>query len=445
MFDALSDKLSLVFKKLRGHGRITEANISDALREVRLALLEGDVHFKVVKDFLERVKVKALGQDVLESVTPAQQFIKIVYDELVNTLGGETAELNFSGKVPVVFMLVGLQGTGKTTQSAKLALYLRNKKRKPCLVSLDIYRPAAYEQLKKLAAQISVPFFEYSQPATPLEIARDSIVFAEKSGCDTIILDTAGRLQIDEELMDELKALRKNISMNEVFLVVDAMTGQEALNVAEQFNKVVSLTGLILTKLDGDARGGAALSAKTVTGVPIKFVGVGEKLNAFEVFHPDRMASRILGMGDVVSLVEKAQDVIDKKQAEDWQKKMMKGQFSLEDFKEQFKYMKKMGSLESIMGFLPGMNKLKNEVDWDKMEKEFKRMEAIINSMTLKERKNPDILNGSRKRRIAQGSGTNVQEVNALLKNYFQAKKIFNQIKLKGAKNVLRGLGGIFK
>lgn len=445
MFDTLSDKLGIVFKKLRGHGRITESNISDALREVRLALLEADVHFKVVKEFLERVKGRALGQDVLNSVTPAQQFIKIVYDELVNTLGGETSELNFSGKTPVVFMLVGLQGTGKTTQSAKLALHLRNKKRKPCLVSLDVYRPAAYEQLKKLAAQIAVPFFEYSSPATPLDIAHQSMVFAEKSGCDTVIFDTAGRLQIDEALMDELKGLRSAISMNEVMLVVDAMTGQEALNVADRFNQDVKLTGLILTKLDGDARGGAALSAKSVTGVPIKFVGMGEKLNAFEIFHPDRVASRILGMGDVVSLVEKAQDVVDKKQAEDWQKKMMKGQFSLEDFKDQFKYMKKMGSLESIMGFLPGMNKLKNEVDWDKMEKEFKRMEAIVNSMTLKERRNPDIMNGSRKRRVALGSGTSVQEVNNLLKNYFQAKKVFNQIRLKGAKNVMRGLGSIFK
>lgn len=445
MFDSLSDKLGQVFKKLRGHGRITESNISDALREVRLALLEADVHFKVVKEFLDRVKERALGQDVLDSVTPAQQFIKIVYDELVNTLGGETSELNFSGKTPVVFMLVGLQGTGKTTQSAKLALLLRNKKRKPCLVSLDVYRPAAYEQLKKLALQIAVPFFEYNQPAKPLDIACQSIVFAEKSGCDTIIFDTAGRLQIDEALMEELKGLRSAIPMNEVLLVVDAMTGQEALNVADRFNQDVKLTGLILTKLDGDARGGAALSAKSVTGVPIKFAGMGEKLNAFEVFHPDRIASRILGMGDVVSLVEKAQDIVDKKQAEDWQKKMMKGQFSLEDFKEQFKYVKKLGSVESIMGFLPGMNKLKNEVDWDKMEKEFNRIEAIINSMTLKERRNPDIMNGSRKRRVALGSGTTVQEVNNLLKNYFQAKKVFNQIKLKGAKNVMRGIGGIFK
>ncbi len=445
MFDALSDKLGTVFKKLRGHGRITEGNISDALREVRLALLEADVHFRVVKEFLDRVKEKALGLEVLNSVTPAQQFIKIVYDELVNTLGGQTAELNFSGKMPVVFMLVGLQGTGKTTQSAKLALHLRNKKRKPCLVSLDVYRPAAYEQLKKLASQIAVPFFEYHQPAKPLDIAKASIVFAEKTGCDTVIFDTAGRLQIDEALMEELKSLRAEINMNEVLLVVDAMTGQEALNVAERFNQDVKLTGLVLTKLDGDARGGAALSAKSVTGVPIKFVGVGEKLNAFEIFHPDRVASRILGMGDVVTLVEKAQDVVDRKQAEDWQKKMMKGQFTLEDFKEQFKYMKKLGSFESIMGFLPGMNKLKKEIDWDKMEKEFKRMEAIINSMTLKERKNPDILNGSRKRRIALGSGTTVQEVNALIKNYFQAKKMFNQIRLKGAKNIMRGLGGIFK
>lgn len=445
MFDTLTDKLGLVFKKLRGHGRITETNINDALREVRLALLEADVHFKVVKDFLERVKVKALGQEVLSSVTPAQQFVKIVHEELLETLGGTTAELNFSGKTPAVIMLVGLQGSGKTTQASKLALYLRNKKRKPGLVSLDVYRPAAYDQLKKLSAQIAVPFFEYTAPQKPVDIAKSSIVFAEKNGVDTLIFDTAGRLHIDESLMDELKELRSAVNMNEVLLVIDAMTGQESLAVAEWFNKDVNITGLIMTKLDGDARGGAALSAKSVTGVPIKFAGIGEKVNAFEVFHPDRMVSRILGMGDVVTLVEKAQDVVDQKKAEEWQKKLMKGGFTLEDFKEQFKYMNKLGSLESIMGFLPGMNKLKNEIDWDKMDKEFKRMDAIISSMTVKERRNPDVLNGSRKRRIAMGSGTSAQEINTLLKNYFQAKKMFNQIKLKGAKNVMRGMGGIFK
>lgn len=445
MFDSLSDKLSLVFKKLRGHGRITETNITDALREVRLALLEADVHFKVVKDFLEKVKEKALGQEVLHSVTPAQQFVKIVYDELVSILGGATAELDFSGKPPAVIMLVGLQGSGKTTQAAKLALHLRNKKRKTGLVSLDVYRPAAYDQLKKLADQTSIPFFEYEKGKKPLEIAKESLIFADKHGIDTLIFDTAGRLHIDEALMNELKDIRKEIKINEVLLVIDAMIGQEALNVAERFNVDIKLTGLILTKLDGDARGGAALSARTVTGVPIKFVGVGEKLNAFEVFHPERMVSRILGMGDVVTLVERAQEVVDQKQAQEWQKKLSKGGFTLEDFREQFKYMKKMGSLESIMGFLPGMNKLKNEIDWDKMEKEFKRMDAIISSMTVKERRNPDIINGNRKRRIAMGSGTTVQEVNTLLKNYFQAKRMFNLLKQKGHKNVLRGLGGLFK
>lgn len=445
MFDNLTDKLGLVFKKLRGQGRITEANINDALREVRLALLEADVHFKVVKNFLDRVKEKALGQEVLQSVTPAQQFIKIVYDEMVNTLGGERAELNLSGKPPVVIMLVGLQGSGKTTQAAKLALYLRNKKRKAGLVSLDIYRPAAYDQLKKLSAQISVPFYEYEQGKRPLQIAKEAIIFAEKNGIDTLIFDTAGRLHIDEDLMRELKELRSSIPMNEVLLVIDSMIGQEALNVADRFNQDVNITGLILTKLDGDARGGAALSAKSITGVPIKFIGIGEKINALEVFYPDRMASRILGMGDIVTLVEKAQDVVEQKKAEEWQKKLLKGRFTLEDFKEQFSYIDKMGSLESIMGFLPGMNRLKNEVDWDKMKKEMKRMEAIINSMTVKERNNPDILNGSRKRRIAMGSGTTVQQVNALLKNYLEAKKVFTQLKLKGPKNILRGLGSIFK
>lgn len=445
MFDNLTDKLGLVFKKLRGHGRITESNINDALREVRFALLEADVHFKVVKEFLDRVKEKALGQEVLQSVTPAQQFIKIVYDELVQILGGETAEINLSGRPPTIIMLVGLQGSGKTTQAGKLALFLRNKKRKPLLVSLDVYRPAAYEQLKKLANQISIPFFEYSQGKKPLEIAKESIVFAEKNLYDTVIFDTAGRLHIDDELMAELKELRNSFNMNEVLLVIDSMIGQEALNVADRFNKEVNITGLILTKLDGDARGGSALSAKTITGVPIKFIGVGEKLNALEVFYPDRMASRILGMGDIVTLVEKAQDVIEQKKAEELQKKLLKGKFTLEDFKEQFRYIDKMGSLESIIGFLPGMNRLKNEIDWDKMKKEMKRMEAIINSMTIKERNNPEIINGSRKRRIAMGSGTTVQEVNALLKNYFQAKKVFVQLRLKGPKNILRGLSSIFR
>lgn len=445
MFDTLTDKLGQVFKKLRGHGRITESNISEALREVRIALLEADVHLKVVKEFLDRVKEKALGQEVLASVTPAQQFIKIVADELVNILGSQTYDLDFSGKPPAVIMLVGLQGSGKTTQAAKLALLLRNKKRKPGLVCLDIYRPAAYDQLKKLAAQISVPFFEYDKPKEPLNIAKESLIFADKVGVDTLIFDTAGRLHIDQELMDELKTLRNNIKINEVLLVVDSMIGQEALNVADKFNREVNLTGLILTKLDGDARGGAALSAKSVTGVPIKFIGIGEKLNALEVFHPDRMASRILGMGDIVSLVEKAQEVVEKEKAVEWQQKLRKGVFTLEDFREQFKYVKKMGSFESVMGFIPGMNKLKNEIDWDKIEKDFKRMNAIIDSMTIKERRNPDIINGNRKRRIAMGSGTTVQEVNTLLKNYFEAKRIFNQIKKKGEKNFLRGLGGLFK
>lgn len=445
MFDALTDKLNLVFKKLRGHGKITESNITEALREVRLALLEADVHLKVVKEFLDKVKEKALGQEVLNSITPAQQFIKIVADELVNILGGQTAELDFSGRPPAVIMLVGLQGSGKTTQSAKLALYLRNKKRKPGLVCLDVYRPAAYDQLKKLAGQISIPFFEYERPKKPLDIAKESFIFADKLGLDTLIFDTAGRLHIDEELMAELKNLRENIKINEVLLVIDAMIGQEALNVAEKFNQAIQLTGLMLTKLDGDARGGSALSAKLVTGVPIKFVGVGEKLNALEVFHPDRMATRILGMGDVISLVEKAQEVVDKEKAEEWQKKFKKGSFTLEDFKEQFKYVNKLGSIESIMKFLPGMNRLKNDIDWDKIEKDFKRMNAIIDSMTIKERRNPDIINGSRKRRIAMGSGTSVQEVNTLLKNYYEARRLFNQIKKKGEKNFLRGLGGLFK
>lgn len=445
MFETLTDKLGQVFKKLRGHGKITESNITEALREVRIALLEADVHLKVVKEFLDKVKEKALGQEVLSSVTPAQQFIKIVADELINVLGSHTSELDFSGKPPSVIMLVGLQGSGKTTQAAKLALFLRNKKRKPGLVCLDIYRPAAYDQLKKLAGQISIPFFEYDRPKAPLDIAKESLIFADKVGIDTLIFDTAGRLHIDQQLMDELKTLRGNIKINEVLLVIDAMVGQEALNVAEKFNQEVNLTGLILTKLDGDARGGAALSAKSVTGVPIKFIGVGEKLNALEVFHPDRMASRILGMGDIVSLVEKAQEVVEKEKAIEWQQKLRKGSFTLEDFREQFKYVKKMGSFESVMGFIPGMNKLKKEIDWDKIEKDFKRMNAIIDSMTLKERRNPDIINGSRKRRIAMGSGTTVQEVNMLLKNYFEAKRIFNQIKKKGEKNFLRGLGGFFK
>lgn len=432
MFENLSDKLTGTLKKVRGHHRISESNIEEAVREIRMALLEADVNFKVAKIFLDRVKQKALGADVLNSVTPGQQFTKIVKDELVAILGGETAELNLKGQ-PALLMLVGLNGAGKTTTAAKLALYIRQKiKRKPGLVSLDVYRPAAREQLEILAKQNGLPIFTTSS-SQPLEIATQALKWARDEMVEVLILDTAGRMQIDEELMNELHLLQVQLSPQEVLLVADSQLGQQSVNVAEGFQKAVSLTGMVLTKIDGDARGGAALSIRETLGLPVKFLGTGEKVGALEPFHPDRLASRLLDMGDVLSLVEKAQEVIDEKTARESARKIAKAQFTVEDFLKQLQMMKKMGGMESLLGMLPGMGqltkKLKNMAPPDK---EMKKIEAIIQSMTLQERSNHKILNGSRRLRIAKGSGTQVSDVNKFINQFEQSQKMMSQMMKMG-------------
>jgi len=447
MFESLSDKLDLVFKKLRGHGVMTEENIKAALREVRLVLLEADVNFKVVKDFIERVKGRAVGSQVLQSLAPGQQVIKIVHDELVTLMGGgEDNSLDLAARPPVAVMLVGLQGSGKTTTCGKLAKYLKAQRRRPLLVPADVYRPAAVEQLKTLGAQLSMEVFDSRADQDPVEICRQALRYAELSGFDTVLLDTAGRLQIDDLLMAELERIKEAVEPREILLVADAMTGQEAVNVATGFDGRLGLTGVILTKLDGDAKGGAALSIRAVTGRPIKFVGLGEKLDALDVFHADRLVSRILGMGDVLTLIEKAQSVIDVKEAEKLQQKLKKNQYDLEDFRNQIRQMKKMGSLESIMGLIPGMGKMMKQMEGAQpSEKELKRIEAIIDSMTRQERANPSIINGSRRLRIARGSGTSVQEVNQLLKRFGEALKIVRHLQKIGPKGMLKGIGALRK
>jgi signal recognition particle subunit SRP54 len=440
MFDSLTEKLSSVFKKLRGHGKLTEENISEALKEVRLALLEADVHFKVVKDFIDRIRTRALGQEVLESLTPGQQVVKIVHEELVSLMGGSNTGLNLSFKPPIPVMLVGLQGSGKTTTAAKLAKFLKEKSRKPYLVPADVRRPAAIEQLKKLGEQLSIPVYPSDPQESPVTICRNAIQRADGESADVVLIDTAGRLHIDEDLMKELEQIKREITPREILLVADAMTGQDAVQVAKKFNETLDLQGVILTKLDGDARGGAALSIKAVTGKPIKFMGVGEKLDALELFHPDRMASRILGMGDVLSLIEKAQEAIDEKKAQELQKKLLKDSFTLEDFRDQLQQIKKMGSIDQILSMIPGLGKLKLPKDFQASEKELQRVEAIINSMTREERRHPDILNGSRRLRIAKGSGTTVQDVNQLLKQYLQTKKMLRTFRKGGMKGLPRGL-----
>jgi len=440
MFDSLTERLNSVFKKLRGHGKLTEQNISDALKEVRLALLEADVNFKVVKDFIERIRIRAVGQEVLGSLTPGQQVVKIVHEELVSLMGGSNTGLNLSYKPPIPVMLVGLQGSGKTTTAAKLGKFLKDKGRKPYLVPADVRRPAAIEQLKKLGEQLSIPVYPSDPQESPVTICRKAIQWADGESGDVVLIDTAGRLHIDEDLMKELEQIKREVTPREILLVADAMTGQDAVQVAKKFNETLDLQGVILTKLDGDARGGAALSIKAVTGKPIKFMGVGEKLDALELFHPDRMASRILGMGDVLSLIEKAQDSIDEKKAQELQKKLLKDSFTLEDFGEQLKQIKKMGSIDQILSMIPGMGKLKLPKDFQASEKELGRVEAIINSMTREERRHPDILNGSRRLRIAKGSGTTVQDVNQLLKQYLQTKKMLRTFRKGGMKGLPRGL-----
>jgi len=428
MFDSLSGKLQNAFRNLRGLGKISEANVADSLREVRMALLEADVNFKVARDFIERVKTKAIGAEVVQSIQPGQQIIKIIHDELVDLLGSQNAGLNLSAS-PASILMVGLHGSGKTTSSGKLARLLQKQGRQPLLVAADVYRPAAMDQLDTLGRQLEIPVFVKRGETDVLKIAREALDFAKANNRNVLIFDTAGRLQIDEPLVQELVRLRDLVRPPEILLVLDAATGQEAVNVATHFDQALQITGAILTKLDGDARGGAALSLKAVTGKPIKFAGTGEKLDEFEPFHPERMASRILGMGDVVSLVEKAVEAVDLDEAKRLEEKMRKGQFTLEDFLEQLRQMKKLGSLESIVGMLPGgAELLKQQGDLSKQEKEFKHMEAMICGMTPKERLNPAILNASRRRRIAAGSGVSVTELNTMLNKFGQMQQMMKKM-----------------
>jgi signal recognition particle subunit SRP54 len=427
MFDTLSSKLQNAFKNLRGLGKITETNVADSLREVRLALLEADVNFKVARDFIERVKTKAVGQEVIQSVHPGQQIIKVIHDELVDLLGSSNTALNLSGN-PACVLMVGLHGSGKTTSSAKLAKLLLKQGRTPLLVAADVYRPAAMDQLETLGKQIDIPVFLRKGETDVLKIARGALDFARENNRNTLIFDTAGRLQIDEPLVQELVRLRDLVKPQEILLVLDAATGQEAVNVATHFDQALQITGAILTKLDGDARGGAALSLKAVTGKPIKLAGTGEKVEDFEAFHPERMASRILGMGDVVSLVERAAEAVDEEDARRLEEKMRKGQFTLEDFLDQLRAMKKLGSLESIVGMLPGGADMLKQADLSKSEKEFKRMEAMICSMTPKERQQPQILNAKRRIRIAKGSGVRVTELNTMLNKFTQMQQMMKKM-----------------
>ena len=438
MFENLTEKLNQTFKRLKGHGKLSEQNIQEALKEVRITLLEADVNFKVVKRFIESIRQKALGQEVLKSLTPAQQFIKIVKDELVSLMGDKENHLNLTGKGPHSIMVVGLQGSGKTTTIGKLARLLLDKNHTPLLVPADVYRPAAIEQLKTLGEQLGVAVYETECTQSPIDICQNALNIAHREGCNVLLIDTAGRWHIDEELMVELKSIKQKITPQEILLVADAMTGQEAVNVATSFDERLDISGVILTKLDGDARGGAALSIKAVTERPIKFVGVGEKMDALEVFYPDRMASRILGMGDVLSLIEKAEDAIDAEEALSLERKIKKDGFTLDDFRSVFQQIKKMGPLQDILGMIPGLNnKMLKSVHVD--DKKLVRMEAILNSMTQKERIHPSILNGSRRKRIAKGSGTSIQEVNTLIKQYMQTRKMMKSF----SKGKMRNLGGL--
>jgi len=426
VFENLAVKLQDIFKKLRGKGKLTEKDVKEGLREIRLALLEADVNYKVVKDFIQRIMERAVGSEVLESLTPGQQIVKIVYDELTALMGTTNSKIAISPKPPTIVMLVGLQGSGKTTTAAKLANYFKKNGKHPLLVAADIYRPAAIKQLNVLGEKIGVQVFSMGDKINPVDIAKASIEYGTKNGFDMIILDTAGRLHINEELMEELKDIKVAIKPNEILLVVDAMTGQDAVNVAEHFNSILGIDGIIMTKLDGDTRGGAALSVKAVTGKPIKFVGVGEKIDALEPFYPDRMASRILGMGDVLTLIERAQATYDEKRAKELEKKIREQQFTLEDFFEQLQQIKRMGPLNQILSMIPGLTPKQLEgINVD--DKNLIKIEAIINSMTKEERQNPSIINGSRRKRIAKGSGTTIQDVNNLLKSFEQMKKLMKQ------------------
>jgi len=432
MFQALSDRLNGIFKKLRGYGRLTEENIVEALREVRLALLEADVNFKVARSFLERVRERAIGREVLDSLTPGQQVVKVVHEELTALMGGTASHLRSAGQPPTVVMLVGLQGSGKTTTAGKLAHLLREQGRRPLLVAADLQRPAAQEQLATLGRTLGVEVYRAAGETSPVDVCREAVSQARARLLDPVILDTAGRLHIDEPLMQELGAITAEVKPTETLMVLDAMTGQDAVNSATAFHQALQLTGTILTKLDGDTRGGAALSIRAVTGTPIKFIGLGEKLDALEVFHPDRMASRILGMGDVLSLVERAEKTFDAKQAETLQKKLKAQAFTLEDFRAQLRQLRGMGPLEQLVGMIPGLSRVKGLPDATAQEKELKRVEAIIDSMTPGERQRPEMLNGSRRKRIASGSGTSVADVNRLLKQFADMQKMMRQLMQAG-------------
>jgi signal recognition particle subunit SRP54 len=429
MFDNLSEKLQRVFKNLRGEGRLTPENMEGALREIRVALLEADVNFRVVKQLIEAIKVKAMGEEVLTALSPSQQVIAIVRDELIKILGSHESKLRFANEPPSVILMVGLQGSGKTTSTGKLARWLSKNGHRPLMVSVDVYRPAAREQLRVVARDINLPIYAGTAEETaPLDLARSALKEATNTGRDVVLVDTAGRLHIDEQLMIELQQLRELLTPVEILFVADAMTGQDAVKSADEFHKRLSITGIVLTKMDGDARGGAALSIRQVTGQPLKFIGVGEKSDAFEVFHPDRVASRILGMGDVLSFIEKAEEAIDKKQAVEMQRKLIENDFTLEDFRDQIRQVRKLGPLESILGMMPNIGILKDLKNVKIDEKEITHIVAIIDSMTPRERANHMIINGSRRRRIAKGSGTSVQEVNQLLKQYSQARKMMKSL-----------------
>lgn len=450
-FEGLSERLQGTIQKIKGKGKVTEADVKEMMREVRFALIEADVNLKVVKDFVKRVSERAVGTEVMKSLTPGQQVIKIVKDELTELMGGEQSPIQFNQKPPTVIMMVGLQGAGKTTTTGKLANVLRKKyNRKPLLVAADVYRPAAVQQLQTLGKQLSIPVFSLGTEVSPVKIAEKAIEHAKQEHLDVVIIDTAGRLHVDEALMDELKNIRAIKEPDEVFLVVDAMTGQDAVNVAQSFNEAVGITGVVLTKLDGDTRGGAALSIRAVTEKPIKFVGMGEKMDALEPFHPERMASRILGMGDVLSLIEKAQATVDLEKAKELEEKFKTQSFSFDDFVEQIKAIRKMGPLEDLLKMLPGANKIKglNNISID--EKQIDRLEAMIYSMTPAEREHPEIINSSRKKRIAKGSGTSIQDVNRLLKQFEDVKKMMKQMsgmtQGKGKRKMrLPGLDSLFK
>lgn len=444
MFDSLSDRLTKSFKAITGQGRLTEANIKDALRDVRRALLEADVALSVVKTFIDQVQQRAIGQEVSTSLNPGQAFIKIVREQLTQVMGEEAAPLNFNVEPPAIIMVAGLQGAGKTTSVGKLARWLKeHEKKKVMVVSADVYRPAAIKQLETLAGQVDVSFFPSSADQDPVAIAKAAHAEAKRQFADVLILDTAGRMHIDEEMMAEIKRLHQAIKPIETLFVVDAMTGQDAANTAKAFNDALPLTGVVLTKTDGDARGGAALSIRQITGKPIKFIGAGEKTDALESFHPDRMAGRILGMGDVLSLIEEAETKIDQKKAQKFAKKIQKsGQFDLEDFLEQLQQINSMGGVGGLIGKMPGMGQMKGQINDQAVEKDFKRLEAIIYSMTPQERAHPAIIKGSRKKRIASGSGTQVQDINKLMKQFTQMQKMMKKVSKGGMKNMMRGMAG---